>query len=155
MITIDFTYEGTNLADLDERLKSAVEEKLGYLTNMLYDKVQENLSGKVLQKVSGQLAGSIRQEIEIGADVSVGSVFPDPATPKAWALEKGGEKAYIIVPTKSNVLKFFMNNDVVFASQVVHPPSREFRYLGEALDEMTEVVPIQFNEAIQAVLNGE
>ena len=154
MFTIEYTAPPV-LADLDERIKAALALKLTELTKIMHDKVVANVSGAILQKQSGQLAESIRSVVETGGDVMVGSVFPDPASPKAWALEKGGRAFYPIVPTKASVLSWVnKGGDKVFARSVSHPPSKEFRYLGAAFDEMAELVPAGFSAAIQGVLDG-
>lgn len=84
-----------------------------------------------------------------------GEVFIEPTTPKALALEKGGERMYEILPTKASVLRWInKGGEKVFAKHVNHPPSRAFRYLGEAYDEMVEIVPGAMEAAIQQTLDG-
>jgi hypothetical protein len=154
MISIDFSYDG-KLDGMDEAIKLAIAKKLTELTTILHSKVVENVSGKILQKQSGQLASSIRQEVDVGTNPMVGLVFPDPADDKAWALERGGKGYYDIVASKAQLLHFFTKGGVeVFTKSVHHPPSREFAYLRTALEEMTELVPQGFAEAIQTVLAG-
>jgi hypothetical protein len=154
MFEVNFEYDGS-LEGLDEELKVAIAAKLTELTNVLYDKVIDNVSGKILKKQTGELASSIRQEVDTEADVMIGTVFPSPASAKAWALEKGGEKSYVIVPTKATILKFFWDKvgQTVFFTSVNHPPSKEFAYLRLALEEMETLVPDGFREAIQTVLD--
>lgn len=154
MLNVEFTVS-PNLAYLDERLKKAVAAKLTELTLLMFDKVQENLNGKILQKKTGQLSDSIRKNVDTSTDVMVGVVFPDPASPKAWALEKGGQGYYPIVPTKATVLSWMGKSGArVFRAEVNHPPSKAFHYMEAALDEMRELVPAGFEEAIQSVLDG-
>jgi hypothetical protein len=149
---INFEYDGS-LDNLEEEIKQAIAAKLVSLTDMLYSKVMDNVSGKILQKQTGQLAGSIRQEIVDGSDTMTGTVFVEPATMKAWALERGGEEAYTIVPTKGQYLSWIGKDGIrVFAKQVLHPPSKEFAYLREALGEMEQLVPEGFREALEQVL---
>ena len=105
MFTVNFEYDG-KLDGLDEKIRLAVANKLTELTQVLENKVIENVSGKILQKQTGQLAGSIRKEVDDASEPMVGIVFPEPASPKAWALEKGGEKEYAFGPTKASVLHF-------------------------------------------------
>jgi hypothetical protein len=154
MFTIDFKYDG-RLEGLDEEIKAAVAVKLNQLTDVLYSKVIENLSGKVLQKRTGALLDSIRREVDVGDNPMIGTVFPEPADAKAWALELGGEREYAILPTKASVLAFFWEKEgrQVFLPSVNHPPSRAFRYLGIALDEMEALVPEGFREALDEVLS--
>jgi hypothetical protein len=154
MLNIEFTVP-SNLAYLDERLKTAIAAKLTELTTLLFDKVQENLNGKILQKKTGQLSDSMRKNVDTSTEVMVGVVFPDPASPKAWALEKGGIGYYPITPSKASVLSWIGKSGArVFAASVNHPPSKAFHYMEDALEEMRELVPAGFEEAIQSVLDG-
>ncbi len=148
MFTVNFEYDG-KLDGLDEKIRLAVANKLIELTAILYNKVLTNVSGKILNKQTGQLAGSIEWNYDTSDNPMYGIVFPQPASSKAWALEKGGEKAYDIVPTKASALRFISKSgETVFTKHVLHPPSKEFRYLREALAEMEPIIPAQFLEAI-------
>jgi hypothetical protein len=154
MLGVNYTVP-PNLEDLDGRIKAAVVSKLIELTQVMFDKVQENLNGKILQKQTGQLASSMQQTVEIRENVSTGAVFPEPASPKAWALEKGGKGYYEIYPTKAAVLSWVgKEGGRVFRASVNHPPSKDFRYMELALDEMRELVPAGFEAAIQEVLDS-
>ena len=148
--------EGTTRLDsLGRRLRVATGKKMEELTELAYQKVIENLSGKVLQKRTGALAASIRKENHVEGDFYLGLVFPAPADAKAFALEKGGKGYYPIVATKASVLHFFMKSGTeVFAKSVDHPPSKEFAYLRLAAEEMEAIVPEGFREAIRVVLDG-
>lgn len=153
-LEITFTYDG-KLDDMEHTLWAAVAAKVEQLTNLMREKVIENVSGKILQKKTGQLAGSIQQRFEYGEAFVRGSVFPEPASPKAWALEKGGEAFYSIVPVKARLLSWLTEGgDKVFAAHVNHPPSRAFRYLGEAFDEVKAVALDELAATVQATLDG-
>jgi hypothetical protein len=156
MLEISLQASGVELEGLDERLKEAVAAKLTELTRLAYAKVVENLSGRILQKRSGQLLGSVREEVYIGTDVMTGSVYMENAGPKAYALEKGGERSYPIFPTKASVLRFYWDKvgRVVYFHEVNHPPSREFAYLRTAAEEVEALVPEGFRSAIDTVLIG-
>jgi hypothetical protein len=155
MIEMHFDYDG-RLDSMEGEMRAAIARKLTELTTMLHAKVVENLSGKILQKVSGQLAGSVQQTVDTGGEPMVGEVFIDPASPKAWALEKGGEKNYMILPSKGTMLKFYWDKmgQTVFLKEVNHPPSREFGYLRLAAEEMVDLVPAGFNEVLQQLFDG-
>lgn len=137
---------------LGRRLKAATERKMVELTDVMYAKVMENVSGKILQKKSGELAASIRKHVDISGEPLIGEVYVDPVTPKAMALERGGDRFYPIVPTKATVLKFYWEKlgRTVYLHYVNHPPSKEFAYLAIALAEMEEEVPAGFRDAIYA-----
>jgi len=151
MMKVEFHWEGTKIEDLDAKIREAIIKKLTYLTQVMYDKVIENLSGKILHKVSGQLVSSIQKETDTSGEILTGSVFPEPQSPKAWVLEKGGEKYYQIVPVKANMLRFIKEGKVIYAKQVIHPPSFGFGYLAEALVEMQSIVPEEFASAIKEI----
>ncbi len=156
MLTLEiaFTYDG-KLDDMEHTLWGAVSAKLEQLTTLMRDKVVENVSGKILQKKTGQLAESIQQRFEYSDNFVRGSVFPEPASPKAWALEKGGEEFYSIVPVKGRLLRWLDKDGAkIFAKQVNHPPSRPFRYLGEAFDEIKAVAVEELGGVVQASLDG-
>ena len=155
MFDIKFDYD-SRLDTMDEAIIIAVTKKLADLTIQMYQKVMENVSGKILQKQSGQLASSINLNFGFDGNTRIGEVFVEPASPKAWALEKGGEKSYIITPVKAQVLHFFWTKigQEVWLKSVDHPPSREFAYLRLALEEMQDIVPTGMREAIQGVLDG-
>lgn len=152
MIHIDFQYDG-RLDSLEPELREAIAAKLVELTAMLHQKVVDNVTGKILQKKTGQLAASIQQTTDTGGNPMVGSVFPAPQDSKAWVLEKGGAKTYIITAVRAKALHFFMKSgEERFAHSVMHPPSRAFGYLREAAFEMEPLVPEGFQEAIDRVL---
>jgi hypothetical protein len=144
------------LQNLEPDFKLAVETKFNELAEQLYQKVMENLSGKILQRRSGQLARSIVKEVDTGGDTLIAIVGPEPASPKAWALEKGGEKNYAIFPTKAMALHFYWEKigREVWLPYVDHPPSREFGYLSRALAEMYDTAPEEMAAAIERALGG-
>lgn len=155
MLNIDFSYD-SNLDGLDERVKLAIAKKLLSLTTLMHDKVIENISGKILQQKTGQLISSIQQRTDTNSNPMVGEVYVEPATAKAWALEKGGEREYQILPTKAEVLRFYWDKigQVVSFHSVNHPPSREFAYLKAALLEMETLAPEGLQAAIDEALEG-
>jgi hypothetical protein len=154
MFALEFKYDG-KLEGLDEKIKAAVEAKLGQLSYVLYTKVMENVSGKILGKRSGSLASSIKLEVDYGSNPMVGTVFPEPADAKAWALEKGGKGYYPITPSKASVLAFYWDKEgrQAFLPSVNHPPSKAYAYLSSALQEMEDLVPEGFREALEEVLS--
>lgn len=144
-----------SLDNTDKTIQKAIDAKLGELTDKLFAKVMENVSGKILQKRTGQLADSIHRKIVTTETRSTGEVFVEPETEKAWALEQGGKDYYQIVPTKARILRFVgKDGEMVFAPYVKHPPSKAFRYLGEAFDEVAPTVPEEFNRALTEALNA-
>jgi hypothetical protein len=154
MFKIHFEVDN-KLDNLDEKIKAAVAKKLIELVDVAYGKVYENLSGKVLQKKSGQLLGSLRRSVSLNNNENVGQIFLDDDTPKALALEKGGERYYPIVATKASILSFISKSgERVFAHSVNHPPSKAFGYFRLAGEEMVDLVPAGFKEAIDEAISG-
>lgn len=146
----------TRIDSIGRRLRVASIKKMTQLTEMMYDKVIENVSGKILQKQTGALAASIKMQEDFTQELLIGTVYVEPMTDKAWVLEKGGKGYYSIVATKAQVLHFFTKSGTeVFTKSVNHPPSRAFHYMQEALDEMRELVPSGFKQYIEMALNDE
>jgi hypothetical protein len=155
MLEVTFEHD-TKLDGLDEAIQNAVIKKMTALTQELYEKVMENVSGQILQQKTGELAGSIRQMLDAVADPMEGSVYVEPASPKAWALEKGGEREYMILPSKGTMLKFYWDKigQIAFLPSVNHPPSREFAFLRTALEAMRPRFAEGFKEIIDDVMSG-
>lgn len=155
MLNIKVDYDG-RLDDMDVRIWAAVVAKVTNLTQQMYEQVLENLSGKILQVKSGQLLGSIRQTVDAASDTVTGVVGPEPSTPKAAALELGGNRSYTILPTKGTVLKFYWDKmgSTVFFPSVNHPPSKEYAYLRTVMEEMSGIAPEEVRLAMQSVIDG-
>lgn len=155
---LEISLQATHLDDLDERMKRAISRKMTQLTNLMYQKVIDNLSGKILQTKSGQLVGSVyKQRDRMSGGVITGHVGIEPETPKAWALEKGGRDFYPITPKSASVLKFYWDKvgETVYLHYVNHPPSRQFGYLSDALEEMRPEVPSRFSDLVAMINAGE
>lgn len=145
-----------DLEGLEDRVYKAVVAKFIALNDELYAKVVENVSGRLLHKQSGLLASQVYRSVEIGSESMHGEVGISPESPKAWALEKGGESSYIIVPTKASVLRFYWEKmgHMAFLKSVHHPPAKEYGYLRNALAEMVELVPEEMAHTIDEALRG-
>lgn len=158
MLDINISFEYVNApGELNERIKIALGDKLVELTEILYKKVEENITGKILQKRSGALLAKLANGTTIDTATNPMNSFvgiPNPGA-KEYALEFGGKGYYSIIPVRARALKFLSKTgETVFASHVNHPPSKAFAYLGEAALEMEPLVPEGFAEAVQRVLSG-
>jgi len=157
-IRLEIGFEGvTRLDKLGRRLRVATEKQMTRLEGLLYDKVMENVSGKILQKKTGALAASIRQSLDLTGELMTAEVYvaSGPGDIKALTLEFGGKGYYLITPVKAQILRFYgKDNRLVFTPSVYHPPSKAFRYLAEALEEVAPQIPSGFAEYIQPVLYG-
>jgi phage gpG-like protein len=110
------------------------------LRGALEARIQQKLSGEVLQTRSGALAASIVSSIENdGSDTSVS--ISSAGVPYA-AIQEFGRKtaAHDIVAVKAKALAFSMGGEQIFAKSVHHPgstiPARS--YLGSSLAEMSD-----------------
>lgn len=118
--------------DLAARLASVVAT----LAQRLYDRVEDNLSGAVLQRRSGRLASSITQRID-GLSALVG--FDPAVVPYGAAQEFGADlRAHLIAAKNARALSFVVGGRRVFAKRVMSPgahlPERSF--LRSALAEL-------------------
>ena len=155
-INLSVEYRFAELRQLPEEMRDVMREKIIDQTLAVYNKVRENLSGKILQIKSGQLLDSLqissRQE---GRDY-VGTVFIEPVTPKALALEYGGKGDYIIeAMNKPNLIFWWEREARWFVGPMVnHPPSKEFAYLRSAMEEVNveQGLTTILDEAIQNTL---
>ncbi|MGB6176563.1 MAG: hypothetical protein WBF43_09550 [Methylocella sp.] len=124
------------------------------LRGALEARIQQKLSGEVLQTRSGALAASIISSIENdGSDTSVS--ISSTGVPYAAIQEFGGKTAaHDIVAVKAKALAFSMGGSQVFAKSVHHPgstiPARS--YLGSSLAEMSDDIESGFKQAILEAL---
>jgi hypothetical protein len=143
-VRVVVTQEGelyASLSGLAPRVKEALRVRMEELVDEIYAKVEENLGGGLLQQKSGALAASIQHGVTEQGDTLIGFVTPEPQDAKALALELGGSGYYNILPSKGRLLRFIAKDGAtVYASSVLHPPSRAFRYLGTAFDEIVSKV---------------
>ncbi|MGH6848443.1 MAG: hypothetical protein ACREC0_13705 [Methylocella sp.] len=124
------------------------------LRGALEARIQQKLSGEVLQTRSGALAASIISSIENnGSDTSVS--ISSTGVPYAAIQEFGGKTAaHDIVAVKAKALAFSMGGQQIFAKSVHHPgstiPARS--YLGSSLAEMSDEIESDFKQAILEAL---
>jgi hypothetical protein len=152
---LEVAFEWTRpLNGIDQEIKDAINAKWQKLAQELYDKVLENVSGRILKKQTGSLADKIYKDTEQDGDSFFMFVGVKDPGPKEWALEKGGSGFYPITPKNARVLMWERYGKKNFASYVNHPPLWAFGYLQEAFNEMEDVIPEQMASAISAVIWG-
>src|ERR1035438_8721946 len=109
-VNLNVEYEGAleNLGAKRDLLNDALLVAVDDLTAQLYARVQENLSGVVLERRTGELANAV--EIEAAAFVGAvcqSQVFIDEESPE-WIIgmthEYGGTGYYLIEPVNASVL---------------------------------------------------
>ena len=116
------------LAALPPALASRLSTVVATLAQRLYDRVEDNLSGAVLQRRSGRLAAAINQTVD-GLTASVG--FDPAAVPYGAAQEFGADlRAHLIAVKNARALSFVVAGKRVFAKHVMFPgahlPERSF-----------------------------
>ncbi|MGH6851724.1 MAG: hypothetical protein ACREDJ_00695 [Methylocella sp.] len=145
MIDVEFDAQAVQDALLGQAdaVRSALEAR-----------IQQKLSGEVLQTRSGALAASIVSSIENdGSDTSVS--ISSTGVPYAAIQEFGGKTAaHDIVAVKAKALAFSMGGEQIFAKSVHHPgstiPARS--YLRSSLAEMRDEIESGFKQAILEAL---
>lgn len=130
MIAVTISAAGARgrLAALPNDLASRLAGVVASLAQRLYDRVEENLSGAVLQRRSGRLASSITQQVD-SLSASVG--FDPAAVPYGAAQEFGADlRAHLIAARNARALSFVVAGKRVFAKHVMFPgahlPERSF-----------------------------
>jgi len=140
-----------SLAGMPDRVRQALSSKANVLAVALEAKIQQKLSGGVLNMRSGALASSIIATVdESSAGVSV-RIGTSGDVKYAAIQEFGGTiPPHEIVPDKAKALAFVVGGKQVFAARVNLPavtmPERS--YLRSSLAEMSEEIKEGFSEAV-------
>jgi phage gpG-like protein len=144
-----------SLAAMPDRVRQALSSKVNVLAVALEAKIQQKLSGGVLNMRSGALASSIIATVdESSADVSV-RIGTSGDVKYAAIQEFGGTiPPHQIVPDKAKTLAFVVGGKQVFAARVNLPavtmPERS--YLRSSLAEMAEEIAEGLSEAVADTL---
>ena len=139
------------LAAMPERIRDALLSKATALAADLQAKIQEKLSGDVLNQKSGALARSIGTMIDApSTDVSV-TIATSPDIKYAAIHEYGGTiPPHQIVPDKAKALAFILGGKQAFAARVNLPaiamPERS--YMRSSLAEMADEIGEGLSEAV-------
>jgi phage gpG-like protein len=140
-----------SLAGMPDRVRQALSSKANVLAVALEAKIQQKLSGGVLNMRSGALARSIIATVdESSADVSV-RIGSSGDVKYAAIHEFGGTiPPHEIVPNKAKALAFAAGGKQVFAARVNLPavtmPERS--YLRSSLAEMAGEIAEGLSEAV-------
>lgn len=138
------------LATLPDRLRQALSDKANVLAIELAAKVQQKLSGDVLNQKSGALARSIVTTIdELSTNISV-TVASNGDVKYAAIHEFGGViPPHEIVPNKARALVFVVSGKQAFAARVNLPAivMPERCYLRSSLAEMADEIREEFAQA--------
>ncbi len=137
-----------------QAVQNALLGRADALRGTLEARIQQKLSGEVLQTRSGALAASIISAIENDGSATSVSIS-STGVPYAAIQEFGGKTvAHDIVAVKAKALAFSMGGDHFFAKSVHHPgstiPARS--YLGSSLADMRDDIELDFKQAILEAL---
>jgi len=144
------------LEAMPARLRAALSDKANALAAELQAKIQQKLSGGVLNQKSGALARSIAATIDASStDVSV-TIWASPDIKYAAIHEYGGTiPPHQIVPGKARALAFLIGGKQAFAARVNLPaiamPERS--YMRSSLAEMADEIGEGLSEAMAKVLD--
>ena len=138
------------LAAMPERLRNALSRKANALAASLQAKIQQKLSGTVLNQKSGALARSIVARIDDSSpNVSVTIATSDI---KYAAIHEFGAiiPPHEIVPDKAKALAFVLGGKKIFVARVNLPaiamPERS--YMRSSLVEMADEIRDGMSEAV-------
>jgi phage gpG-like protein len=139
------------LAELPDRLRETLSVKANMLAGALQAKIQQKLSGAVLNQKSGALARSIVATVDDSSANVSASVAVAGDIKYAAIHEFGGViPPHEIVPGKAKALAFVIGGKEVFAARVNLPaiamPERS--YMRSSLAEMADEIAEQLTEAV-------
>ena len=141
---------------LPAELHAAVEAKFATLIEMVRAKVEDNLSGAVLQTKSGALLGALQSGVSsAGSGTMVGFVEIEPGSKAevyGKAHEYGGKDYYEIVPVNKKALAFEVDGKKIITDYVFHPPAQERSFMRSALAEMMPTIIAEMEETIASVI---
>lgn len=139
-----------------DAISDALLRQTSSIKSALEARIQQKLSGEVLQRRSGALADSIVVSVD-DSDSSV-SVFASSMGVAYAAIQEFGGKtaAHDIVALKAKALAFSAGGDAIFAKKVRHPgsilPARS--YLATTQSEMEDSLVLTWKEALLETLRG-
>jgi phage gpG-like protein len=145
-----------SLAAMPDRVRQALSRKATMLAAALQGKIQQKLSGTVLNARTGALARSIVATVDdTGADIAV-RIGPSADIKYAAIHEFGGTiPPHEIVPNKAKALAFAAGGKQIFAKRVnlraVTMPERS--YLRSSLAEMAGEIVEGLGEAVEKAVH--
>jgi phage gpG-like protein len=156
MLTISLKETATQLlAAMPDRLRQGLSEKAGALAAELAAKVQQKLSGDVLNQKSGALARSIVTTIDDSSAAISVTIASNGDVKYAAIHEFGGViPPHEIVPDKARALAFVVSGKQLFTTHVNLPaitmPERSYMRssLAEMVDEIRDGLKAAAQDAI-------
>jgi hypothetical protein len=117
--------------------------------------VDQELSGQLLNRISGNLANSVRVKLaEAEGDKINAAVEAGGGTAYYAAIQNYGSfMAYEILPTEAKALRFLSGGSVVFAKRVIHPPIHPTFFMEKGAEAMEPTIVEYVAEGLREVLN--
>lgn len=143
------------LQGMSPRLVSVLGVKLRGLMFMLQSKiVAEKLSGQVLHRRTGILAGSVHANPVVTAGSTItGSVSSSQGPAFYGAVhETGGSRPYQIFAVRARALQFLRGSRTVYAANIIHPPAKMRAFMRPALLESAQSIHDQLQQAVNEEL---
>jgi hypothetical protein len=139
------------LHGMSPRLVSVLGSKLRALMFQLQAKiVSEKLSGQVLHRRTGILAGTVHTLPVTTAGNTISGGVAAASGPALYGKyhEVGGSQAYKIMSVKSRALAFTLNGKQVYAKSVIRPPLRQRAFMRPSLLESAQTIHDELQRAI-------
>ena len=156
MITIEVDDRAviTKLTAMPDKVRSALLKKTQYLALKLEQKVKENLNNGILHFITGELYGSIFNQVKADENSVMGKVASSAsskAAPYARIQEFGGTtKPHVIEAVNGKALMFQKGGSTIFVKKVNHPGSviPAHHYMGKAFDDIKPEIKEKYSEAV-------
>jgi hypothetical protein len=142
------------LARKSARLTEVLSVKVAALTFMLQSKIVAKLSGEILKRKTGTLAGSVTAVTRTDGSTILGSVEAGngPSHVYAMAHAVGVSRPYEIAATIAKALTFQLSvkekATTVFAKRVIHPPIPATNFMWNTLDEKRDEIIQELGRAV-------
>ncbi|HXP71761.1 MAG TPA: hypothetical protein VOA88_20970 [Candidatus Dormibacteraeota bacterium] len=143
------------LQGMSPRFVEVVATKLRALMFQLQSKiVSEKLSGQVLHRRTGVLAGSVRTLPVTVAGNQISSGVASSSGPAFYGKihEVGGSRPYQIFATKARALQFMQGPRTVYAQNIIHPPAKMRAFMRPSLIESAQEIRNELQAAIDEEL---
>ena len=139
-----------------QEIVSALTGRLNRVMTMLASYiVREKLSGQILRRRTGILAGSVHAvPATIQGTQIIGKVVAGEGPSNLYAAvhEYGGSRAYEIMSVKSRALAFMMDGRMRFFSRVNHPATMARPFMAPSLQENESSIREQLQQALDEEL---
>jgi hypothetical protein len=143
------------LQGMSPRFVSVVTTKLRALMFQLQSKiVSEKLSGQVLHRRTGILAGSVHTLPVTAAENTISSGVASSQGPAFYGRihEVGGSRPFQIFAVKARALQFMQGSKTVYAQNIMHPPLRQRAFMKPSLLESAQSIHDQLQQTVNEEL---